>query len=224
MFIPNEDYIGRGGHIEHWESLWDICHHQMNASMHQRTRGTSSFHALPTYALEQIQCKQSRVVNKINYTSLMCETLAPYYFDKVVSIHKDHTTRTLWYRLHDRCVLNQNTNLKNNKMFLGMHWHTLRLLRKWEKIPLQGLEPYNAFGWWQHHRHRLDLYHKWASLDPRFFVFFNFFCGVASHDCIATDVEISSSYHGMVDLGTREGHQMSYALPPQWGRRWMGNQ
>lgn len=136
------------------------------------------FHVLPTYALEQIQCKHSRMVNKINSTSFMCETLAPYYFDKVVSIHKDHTTKTLWYRLRDRCALNQNTNLRNNMMFLWMHWHTLRLLERWGKIPLQCLEPYNAFGWWQHHRHRLYLYHKWASLDPRFFGFYFLWCGL----------------------------------------------
>jgi hypothetical protein len=49
----------------------------MNASMHQRTKGTSSFPCIATYALEQNQCKQLRMVNKINTTLIMPETLAP---------------------------------------------------------------------------------------------------------------------------------------------------
>lgn len=147
----------------------------MNASMHQRTRGTSSFPCIATYALEQNRCEQSQMVNKINSTLIVPQPLPqlfwwsckysqnsypPKPYDTIFMIDVFSIKTRIWGTT--RCSYG----------CIGTCWNCWK---DGEGFVSKVLKPYNVFRWWQHHRHRLDLYHKWASLDPCFFVLVSFF-------------------------------------------------
>lgn len=119
-------------------------------------------------------------------------------------------------------------NHKNNKLYLWMHRHTLRLLERLERCCLQSCFPFNVFRWWQHLQFRLTT--SGVPLPPRFLLllcslvfvslFYFHFVFVASHDCVLIVAKVSSllwdGWYCMVDF-----HQVTYA-PPWWGKKRKG--